>query len=75
MNWNDSTAALLRSSVLQFERAADLAGRPGQHLPGQVSDFTGAQASLHRQQHKHLVANGMPGLTSEDQQVFNMIVR
>ena len=47
----------------------------GHHRPGQVGDFTGAQASLDRQQHERLVADGMPGLASEDQQVFNMIGR
>jgi hypothetical protein len=42
------------------------------HVPTQVGDFTGAQTSLDRQQHKHLVPDGMSGLLSEDQQVFDV---
>jgi hypothetical protein len=30
-----------------------------------LADFTGAQASFDRQQHQHLVPDGMPGLASE----------
>ena len=75
VNWNNSTAAFLCDAVLQFERCSDLAGRLDQHRPGQVGDFTGAQASLDRQQHQHLVADGMSGLAHEDQQVFDMVGR
>ena len=72
VNRNDPTAAVLCGPVLQLKRPADFATGLDQHRPGQVGDFTGAQASFDRQQDQHFVANRMPGLTREDQQVFNI---
>jgi hypothetical protein len=55
---NDSTAALLCYSVSQFEGPADLAGGVNHHWPGQVSDLTGPETGLDRQQDQAWLRRG-----------------
>jgi hypothetical protein len=70
--WNDSTPALLRCSVLQFERLPDLAGRFGQHRqvrlaisPGRRPALTDSSTST-RLQTGYLVWRGRPAGLQHD---------
>jgi hypothetical protein len=71
VDWNDSATAFFGHAILQLERGRDLAGWVNHHLPSQVGDFGGSQASFHRQQHNHSIANGMSSVC-EEQQVFDV---
>jgi hypothetical protein len=72
VNWNNSAAAVLGHMIPQLQGGRDLTGRVDHHVPSQVGDFGGTQASLQRQQHDHLVADRVPGVLSEEQQVFDV---
>ena len=50
----------------QLQGGRDLTRRIDHHVPTQVGDFGGTQASLQRQQHDHLVADRVPGVLSEE---------
>src|ERR1019366_9148815 len=65
VDWNNSSAAVLGYVIPQLQGSRDLTRRIDHHVPTQVSDFGGTQASLQRQQHDHLVADGMPGVPGE----------
>jgi hypothetical protein len=43
------------------------------HVPGQVGDLNGPQASLGGQQDDHTVAEGMAGATGKDKEVVNVV--
>src|SRR5215467_260292 len=72
VDWNDSPAAFLGHAILQLERGRDLAGWVNHHRPIQVGDFGGTQASFHRQQHNHSIANWMTSLLREEQHIFDV---
>src|ERR1039457_2673784 len=72
VDWNNSSAAVLGHVIAQLQGGRDLTRRIDHHVPGQVSDFGGTHPSLQRQQHNHLVADWVPGLASEEQQVFDV---
>jgi hypothetical protein len=65
-------AAVLGHAIPQLQGGRDFTGRIDHHVPTQVGDFGGTQASLQRQQHDHLVADRVPGVLSEEQQVFDV---
>jgi len=50
MGRDEPAAFLLGRAVAQLDHMADFAGRAHHHVPGQVGDLAGAQASLERQQ-------------------------
>ena len=72
VDWNDSAAAFLGHAILKLERGRDLAAWVYHHLPNQVSDFGGSQASFHGQQHNHPIAKRMSCVLREEQQVFDV---
>ena len=54
--------------VAQLDHRTDVAGRIEDHVPGQVGDLTGPQASLGGQQHDHAVTEGVPGAARKNQE-------
>ena len=60
-------------SHLSFEEILKLASeRIKHHVPRQVGDLTGPQASLGGKQNDHTVAKGMPGAGSKNQEVVDI---
>ena len=65
-------AAVLGGDVAQLDHRTDAAGRIEDHVPGQVGDLTGPQASLGGQQHDHAVTEGVPGAAGKNQEVVDV---
>ena len=61
--------------VPELDHGSDVAGWIEHHVPGQVGDFTGAQASLGGQQDDHTVTKGMPGAVGKDKEVADVANR
>ena len=53
---NGAAAFLLCGPVAQLDHSRNLAAWVENHIPAQVGDFAGAQASLHRQEHDRTIA-------------------
>ena len=69
---DQSAAAVLGRDIAQLDHRTDVAGRIEDHVPGQVGDLTGPQASLGGQQHDHTVAEGMSGAAGKNQEVVDV---
>jgi hypothetical protein len=67
VDWNNSSAAVLGHVIPQLQGGRDLTRRIDHHVPSQVGNFGGTQASLQRQQHDHLVADRVAGVFGEEQ--------
>ena len=61
--------------VAQLDHRTDVAGRIDHHVPGQVGDLTGPQASLGGQQDDHTVTEGMSGATGKNKEVVDVAKR
>ena len=61
VHWDQSAAAVLGRGIAQLDHRPDVAGWIDHHVPGQVGDLTGPQASLGGQQDDHTVTEGMSG--------------
>ena len=72
---DQSAAAVLGCDVPELDHGSDVAGWIEHHVPGQVGDFTGAQASLGGQQDDHTVTKGMPGAVGKDKEVADVANR
>ena len=72
VNWNEPAAAFLGCMILQLYDVADLAARVEYHVPGQISDLAGPQASLQRQQHHHAVAQRMAAAIRKGEQISHV---
>lgn len=68
MNWNEPAAFLLGRAVTQLDHVADFAGRPQDHVPGQLGDLAGAQASLERQQQDQAISASVSGGGGKDEE-------
>ena len=66
MDRNDSVTAFLGQVVPQLQDGRDLARRIDHHVPTQIGDFGGTQASLHLLQHDNLIADRVSGVLSEE---------
>ena len=60
MYWDRPAAAVLGCVIAQLDHRTDVGGRIDHHVPGQVGDLTGPQASLGRQQDDQIVAERVP---------------
>ena len=58
--------------IAQLDHRTDVAGRIEDHVPGQVGDLTGPQASLGGQQDDHTVTERMPGAAGKNQEVVDV---
>ena len=74
MDRDGAAASHLGCVIVQFDGGADLAGRPYDHVPGQVRNFGGSEPSFHRQQNHGAVASRSTGVVGEEQQVFDVLV-
>ena len=72
MHRDQPAAAVLGGDVAQLDHRTDVAGRIEDHVPGQVGDLTGPQASLGGQQHDHAVTEVVPGATGKDEEVVDV---
>ena len=61
--------------IAQLDHRTDVAGRIEDHVPGQLGDLTGPQASLGGQQDDHPVAEGMPGAAGKNKEVVDVVNR
>ena len=74
MHRDRATTSHLGCVVVKLDRRADLAGRPYGHVPGQVGNLSGPQASFHRKQNNDVIAIRLAGIAGEEQQVFDVLV-
>ena len=58
--------------VAKLNHRTDVASRIEDHVPGQVGDLTGPQASLGGQQDDHTVTERVPGAARENQEVVDV---
>jgi len=56
MHRDRATTSHLGCVVAKLDRCADLTSRPYNHVPGQVSNLSGPQASFHRKQNDDAIA-------------------
>jgi hypothetical protein len=68
-------AVLLGRAVAQLDHRADFPGRPDHHVPGQVRDLAGAQASLQGQQQDQMVSTQISGRGGEDEEAARLLIR
>jgi len=69
---DQTSAAVLGRGITQLNHGPDITGRIKHHVPRQVGDLTGPQASLGGKQNDHTVAKGMPGAGSKNQEVVDI---
>ena len=69
---DQSAAAVLGRNVAQLDHRTNVAGWIEHHVPGQVGDLTGAQASLGGQQDDHTVTKGMSGAAGKNKEVVDV---
>jgi hypothetical protein len=69
---DQSSAAVLGGDIPQLNHRTDVAGWIEHHVPGQLGDLTGTEASLGGQQDDHTVTEGMPGATGKNQEVVDV---
>ena len=72
---DQSAAAVLGRDVAQLDHRTDVASWIEHHVPGQVGDLTGPQASLGGQQDDHTVTEGMPGAAGKNKEVVDVAKR
>ena len=58
--------------IAQLDHRTDVAGRIEHHVPGQLGDLTGPQASLGGKQHDHSVTERVPGAAGKNQEVVDV---
>ena len=75
VHWDQSAAAVLGGNVVQFNHPPDVASWIDHHVPGQVGDLTGPQASLAGQQDDHSVTERMSGAIGKHQEVIDVAKR
>ena len=72
---DQSATAVLGRNVPQLDHRTNVARWIEDHVPFQVGDLTGPQASLGGEQDDHSIAEGMPGATSIDKEVVDVANR
>ena len=72
---DQSAAAVLGRDIAQLDHRTDVAGWIEHHVPGQVGDLTGPQASLGGQQDDHTVTEGMSGAAGKNKEVVDVAKR
>ena len=72
---DQTAAAALGREIAQLDHRPDVAGRIEHHVPGQVGDLTGPQASLGGQQHDDAVAERVPGAAGKHEEVVDVTNR
>ena len=72
---DQSAAAVLGRDIAQLDHRTDVAGWIDHHVPGQVGDLNGPQASLGGQQDDHTVTEGMPGAAGKNKEVVDVAKR
>jgi len=75
VHWDQSAAAVLGGNIAQLDHRTDVTGWTDHHVPGQVGDLSGAQASLGGQQDDHAVTEGMTGAARKNQEVVDVAKR
>jgi hypothetical protein len=75
MQWDLSSASILRSAIPQLDGATYATIRIEDHVPGQVGDLAGPHPSLCGQQRDDLVSHRMPGAFGVDKEIFYIVVR
>jgi hypothetical protein len=68
VNRNQTAALLLGGTVARLDDETDFAGRPQDHVPGQLGDLASAQASLERQEYNQMVSVGVSGRGGKDEE-------
>src|ERR1022692_3877673 len=72
---DQAAAGVLGHGIAQLDHRTDVAGWIEDHVPGQLGDLTGPQASLGGEQDDHTVTEGMPGAGGKNQEVFHVVKR
>src|ERR1022692_1065584 len=72
---DQASAVVLGDGIAQLDHRTDIAGWIEDHVPGQLGDLTGPQASLGGEQDDHAVPEGMSGAGSKNKEVFHVVKR
>src|SRR5580704_3372715 len=69
---DQASAAVLGRGIAQLDHHTDVAGWIEHHVPGQLGNLTGSQASLGGKQHDYTVTVRAPGAGSKNQEVVEV---
>ena len=75
MERNYSAMALLRSVVSQLQGRANGTIRIENHLPSEVRNLSGSQASFHGEQNDHAVSKRIPSRFGKQEKVVDLASR
>jgi hypothetical protein len=71
---DEAAALLLGGAVAQLDHVADFAGRPQDHVPGELGDLASPQACLERQQQDQMVSAGVSGGGGKDEEASCLLI-